>query len=216
VCRKVGAQKLVLAHTRDDQAETVLMRLLRGSGLYGLSAIQPKLSLDGIEVVRPFIDVGKDEILKVARSMAIDYRIDASNSDETFLRNKIRSRLLPLLENEYNPNIREVLAGMAASIGADYAYMAREAEVFFERHAVMRKGRCCVELPALRSLDISLRRLALRLALERVKGDLRRVSFKHLNEAEDLIISRRIGSLVHLPGGLTIKKTLNCLVILKR
>jgi tRNA(Ile)-lysidine synthase len=216
VCRKTGAKKLVLGHTRDDQAETVLMRLLRGSGLYGLSAIQPRLWRGGIEIVRPFIETGKDEVLRAARGASIVYRVDATNEDKKFFRNKIRHHLLPLLEKEYNPNIRDVLAGTASSVGADYAYLCREAQVFLDRYSVARQGRCVIKLPALAALDISIRRLALRLAAFTVKGDLRRVSFKHFQEMEDLIFSRPAGSEVHLPEGLAAVKSSKNLVLYSR
>lgn len=115
VAREVRAQAVAVAHTQDDQAETVLLHLLRGSGLTGLQGMRPKTHLwdDAIPLVRPFLVVSRREVLDYCREHGLPYREDPTNRDLRFTRNRIRHRLLPLLEQEFNPRIREALARMA-------------------------------------------------------------------------------------------------------
>ena len=215
-CKKFQAKKMVLGHTRDDQAETVLMRILRGSGLYGLSSILPRRLCGPFEIVRPLIEVSRKEIMDYLKRNGYRYRVDSSNLENIFLRNKIRNNLLPLFEKDYNPNIKEVLSNLALTVGADYAYLSKGSEVFLNKNLKKSHGKYSLPLSALKRLDISLRRLSLRKILEFLCGDLRRIGFQHWQEVEDLIFYRPRESQVHLPHGLNIAKTKNRLTIFKR
>jgi tRNA(Ile)-lysidine synthase len=109
----LGARKadcIALGHTRDDQAETVLFRLLRGSGLAGMAGILP-VTAEGF--VRPLLGSTRAEVERFLRDRGIPWREDASNRDPRFARNRIRHRLLPQLEREWNPRLREALAHVA-------------------------------------------------------------------------------------------------------
>lgn len=217
VCRRAGAKKIALGHTLDDQAETVLMRLLRGSGLFGLSAILPRRLLSsGIEVVRPLIETSKKDVLAHLKKRHLSFRVDQTNDDAVFLRNKIRGHLLPLLEKRYNPGIRQVLAHLACTAGADYRYLEKEAASFLDQKCACQAG--CFFLPQkpLFDLDIALCRLVLRLALEKLKKNLKKITLKHLLEIEDLALRRPQGAQVHLPDGIIVAKTENAIKIFKR
>ncbi len=114
------------AHTLDDQAETVLMRFLRGAGTRGLAGIYPSLEVwggDKLRIVRPLLGVTRDQVEAYLTSLGQSWREDESNLDHRFARNRVRHSLLPLLEREYNPNIRRVLA--------DAADLAREEEEYW-------------------------------------------------------------------------------------
>lgn len=213
---KAGATKIALGHTQDDQAETVLMRMLRGSGLYGLCAILPKRRLGAYEIVRPLIEVSRSEVMDYLREKNIPYRIDKTNLKDDFMRNKIRNKLLPMLEKEYNPNIKEVFSNFALTVGADYGYLNSEVDGFFKK-SLKKTGRgFSIDLSALKKIDISIRRLALRRAIEALQGDLRRISFTHWQELEDLVYLRPAQAEVHLPFDITVSKTRSCLNIFKR
>ena len=107
------------AHTSNDQAETVLMRILRGSGVQGLAGIKPKRSLiQGVRLGRPLLFCSKEQICAYLRDNNIVWREDPSNQQTRFLRNKIRLDLLPLLKNEYQPAIEGILSGLAGHIHA--------------------------------------------------------------------------------------------------
>jgi tRNA(Ile)-lysidine synthase len=115
VAREVGAKWVVTGHTADDQAETVLFQLLRGSGFDGLAGIAARRPLErGISLVRPMLGVTRADVLAYLASIGQDYRVDATNADTTRSRSRIRHRLLPLLAKDYNPRVVEVLSRLAA------------------------------------------------------------------------------------------------------
>lgn len=116
---RLGFDAIAVAHTEDDQAETVLLRLLRGSGLRGLGAMRPR---DGV-IIRPFLCTPKADIARYLKENTLPFRIDQSNADPKFTRNRIRHELLPLLET-FNPNIRETLAHSALSLADDADVLA--------------------------------------------------------------------------------------------
>lgn len=120
---KIRKQKkatlIAIAHHQDDQAETFLLRLLRGSGMRGLSAMRPKSGF----VVRPLINTSRADILRYLKERSIPYRLDTSNDDPRFLRNRLRNEFIPLIEKEYQPKIKKVLADTAAILATDYAFL---------------------------------------------------------------------------------------------
>src|SRR5579872_3555279 len=113
-----GCTVIALAHTADDQAETVLYHILRGTGLAGLSGIPRQRDLDsGIRIVRPLLDLEKSVLIEYLRGIGQEYREDASNGDEAFTRNRIRSQLLPHLAREFNPNVKGALRRLGQQAG---------------------------------------------------------------------------------------------------
>mgnify|MGYP001611422131 FL=1 len=109
VRKQKKADVIAIAHHQDDQAETLLLRLLRGAGPLGLSAMQLKNG----SIVRPFLKIPKQEIIRYMKELDLPFREDASNADPSFMRNRIRHTLLPLLESDFQPRIKEILAQTA-------------------------------------------------------------------------------------------------------
>jgi tRNA(Ile)-lysidine synthase len=126
-------EAIVTAHTFDDQAETVLMKFLRGAGTKGLAGIHPMLLRDGIRIVRPMLETQRTEIEQYLTSIGQRWREDESNCDPRFARNRIRHELLPLLEREYNPNLRELLNEAAEVALAEEDYWQGKAQAFLDR-----------------------------------------------------------------------------------
>jgi tRNA(Ile)-lysidine synthase len=120
VAQESGCGLVVTGHSADDQAETVLHRLLRGTGLAGLRGIARRRPLgDGVELVRPLLSVTRADILEYLAQQGQDYRTDASNADCRFTRNRIRHELLPLLARDYNPAVARTLGRLAEqAVGA--------------------------------------------------------------------------------------------------
>ncbi len=108
--REIAFDCIATAHTQDDQAETVLMRLLRGAGATGLSGMRPKHG----RIIRPLLHIRKNDLISFLKEEGIPFRTDKTNRDTRIPRNRIREKLLPLLEKEYQPNIRKTLANTAA------------------------------------------------------------------------------------------------------
>lgn len=127
VARDAGLRLVATGHTADDQAETVLHRLLRGTGLRGLRGIATRRSLTAeIDVVRPLLTTTRAEVLAYLAGLGQDYRHDSSNDSRQLTRNRIRHELLPLLAREYNPEIAAVLGRLAEE--ADAAYRVEDAQ----------------------------------------------------------------------------------------
>ncbi len=205
--RNFKADKIALGHTLDDQAETVLMRLLRGSGLLGLSGILPKRDIYGITVIRPLIGLRRKEIECFLKARKISPRRDASNLEEIYFRNRVRAKLLPELE-KYNSNIKEVLADSARNIALDYDYISRSSLKTFNRLAKVNNGRRII-IPSdkLSRLHPAIRNMVLRYSYCRLKGDTRRLNYSHIRELNDLLSIRPQGSIVDLPSGISFSKT---------
>jgi tRNA(Ile)-lysidine synthase len=200
VAKNIKAKKVALGHNLDDQAETVLMRILRGTGLYGLSGILPKRKFAGYQIIRPLIETRRKDIEAYLKRRKIKPRIDYSNLEDIYFRNKIRNRLLPLLEKEYNKNIKELLSNMAQSLGYDYDYLIHAAK------RLMKQNKTRLNLKKIMKLHPAIRRLLFRLAITKVKQDTRRITFQHIREIEDLLFNRPLNSIVDLPKGVSVAK----------
>jgi tRNA(Ile)-lysidine synthase len=194
-------KKIATAHTADDQAETVLTRLLRGAGPAGMSGILP--SLDGGAIVRPLLDTRRADLRAWATDRALTWREDASNLDDRFLRNRIRHQLLPLLEREYNPAIVDVLGRAAEVARADEAEWQSQTEELAARLLSQEDGPERVwklPLPDFVKLSEGQQRRLLRAAMMRAKGDLRRIDFRHVEQIRLLALKQGAGGRLELPG----------------
>ncbi|MEN8252155.1 MAG: tRNA lysidine(34) synthetase TilS, partial [Patescibacteria group bacterium] len=118
--QKYKAQRIAVAHTKNDQAETLLLHLLRGSGLRGLSGMS---FVSANDVVRPFLGVEREDVLKYCAENEVKYNLDNTNEDTAFTRNKVRQELIPFLKESFNPNIISVLANASSNIGEDYSFL---------------------------------------------------------------------------------------------
>jgi tRNA(Ile)-lysidine synthase len=192
-----GAAAVALAHHADDQAETVLMRLLRGSGMTGLSGMAPRNERG---YVRPLLDISRSEIEQYLGARGLEWREDASNRDTTFLRNRVRHQLLPLLET-YNPAVRSCLAATAAVLGGDEALLCELAEQAFAASCLMGEGRIDCRVRQLYALNPALRRRVLRHAFRQLTGTLDGVSQRHIEALCELIDSDRPNTSIALPHG---------------
>ena len=118
--------RIATGHTLDDQAETVLLRLIRGTGMRGLRAIQPRLEFDEGEIIRPLLGIRRRELEQYLQAAGQSWRDDATNRDPKFTRNRVRQLLLPLLEQEFNPAIAENLAELAEIARGEEDYWENE------------------------------------------------------------------------------------------
>lgn len=208
ISNQLKIKKIALAHHKDDLAETVLMRIIRGTGLSGLKAILPKSKFKNLILIRPFIDLRKQEILNWLKSEKIDFCLDKSNKDKKFLRNKIRIDLLPELE-AINQTVVDRLSDLALTAGFDYSFIYDFSFKCFNRLKKQGPGKSfCFSLEDLRKQHPAVRNIIIRIAFEQIKGNLRRIEKSHLNQVENLIKEGRPGSSIHLPG-ILVKKEKN-------
>ncbi len=139
--RSKRAHCVAVAHTQDDQAETVLMRILTGTGLQGLQAIRPKRKLNGAYLIRPLIEISRADLEEFAKKKKIRFRTDETNRSIKFLRNRIRHDLLPRLERDFNPQIKKVLARLPHLLDVDVSFLAEFAKMSYQRLAKLESSK---------------------------------------------------------------------------
>lgn len=211
VAKEIGASRIAVAHTSDDQAETVLMRLLRGSGTTGLGGIPPVRG----PIIRPLLEVWRAEVEAYCALHQLTPREDASNKKPIYLRNRIRHRLIPLLEKEYNPEIKAVLARMAVLLRDDETYLDEVTADAYEAALISDEedGRVILSATVLLEEPLPLRRRVIRRAVERVRGDARKLGFWHVEESLELAATGRTGSELHLPNSVKVRKEYGNLIV---
>jgi tRNA(Ile)-lysidine synthase len=170
--RRSGCARVATGHTLDDQAETVLFRILRGAGLAGLAAIRPVADV----VARPLLEIRRAEVGEWVSAHRLEFREDSSNTEARFARNRIRGELLPQLERDWNPRLSEILARMASVAAAEDRYLEACLPVV-EPEA---DGSVVLDWRALEALDPALRPRLVRQAIRRIKGDLARIDLAHV------------------------------------
>ncbi len=193
----LGADRIALGHTRDDQAETVLFRLLRGSGLRGLAGIFP---VTAAGYIRPLIEVTRAEVEEFLRARRIPWRCDASNLDPRFARNRIRHSLLPQLAHDWNPRIGETLAQLATLAQDEESWWRTYIDELSPGILLPRAGGIELNAPTLAGLPAALSRRLLRRAIAHVKGDLRRLEFAHIERILELAAQPEGDGRLRLPG----------------
>jgi tRNA(Ile)-lysidine synthase len=188
--------KVATAHTADDQAETVLARLLRGGGPAGLAGILPVVR-DGV-VVRPLLEVRRGELRAWAEARGLTWREDSSNLDRRFLRNRIRQDLLPQLERDYNPGIVNVLSHTAEVARAEESHWQKQIEDLAARMIRETLAGSKLLLTDFVQLDEAQQRRLVRAAVAKAKGDLRRLDFDHVERVRRLALTGH--GTVEIPG----------------
>ena len=207
-----SAETVALAHTADDQAETVLMRLVRGTGLMGLGAIPITRQLDDrVRIVRPLLEVWRTDILAYLERARLAHREDATNTDSRFVRNRIRHQLLPLLQKDYNPNIKGALTQLAEQSRCDYTYLQEAANRQWKRAVKVERSqpRVAISVAVFRRQPKALQRQLVRQAIQRVLGGTGQLEFRHWLEAERLFAARPVGTRLDLPGGVQLRRELD-------
>lgn len=199
------AQVILTAHTMDDQAETVLLRLLRGSGAEGLGGIEPVRLLSaesGLLLARPLLNWAKhSETEEYCHAQGVGFRLDEMNEDESFARVRVRKRLIPLMKG-FNARTVEALARTAQLLREDARALDNLAAILLEEAragADSKSSGLSVEMLA--NAPESLRRRALRRWIREARGSLRRLEMVHLLSVERLLRGERGGRVVELPGG---------------
>jgi tRNA(Ile)-lysidine synthase len=192
-------QKIAMGHQADDQAETVLAAILRGAGTHGLGGMP---YIRGGTLIRPLVDVTRQEILTYLDVHSIPFRRDPSNEDLSYKRNQIRHELLPLLRERFNPRINERLRQTARVCAMEDAYLENQTEELWAEAAVSKEDG--VELPLDQYLDRpkALRYRLLRMACVHMQEGKRKPSMVHLDELDRIVKEAREEKWLHLPGGI--------------
>jgi tRNA(Ile)-lysidine synthase len=160
------AAAIAVAHTRDDQAETLLLRLLRGAGAAGLAAMRPRSG----DLLRPLLAVSREEVLAHLRQRGLTWREDPTNVDPSHRRNRVRHELLPYLEQRFNPRAREALARAAGLLADEAAFVRAEGAALLARVGGEQEGVLSLRRAALAAAPPAVARETVRQALARTAG----------------------------------------------
>ncbi|MCJ7515076.1 MAG: tRNA lysidine(34) synthetase TilS [Dehalococcoidia bacterium] len=217
VAEKLDAAKVVTGHTCDDHIETILLHLLRGSGTTGLCGLQPRSAFPypekscRLELIRPLLKITRQETMGYCRRHRLTPRTDSSNESLSFLRNRVRLELLPLLR-DYNPGIDRALLRLADIAGDDISFIEQQASLLWQ-DLVQKDGDVLyLDVNKMLTLPRALQRQVFRKAVKQLRGDLKDVEAEHI-EAMIESLSKPAGKRFHLPDGLTLSTEYGRLVM---
>lgn len=202
---ELGYDLIAVAHNQDDQVETFLMRIIRGSGLQGLSGMKYKND----KIIRPLLGISKKEILEYLKNEKIEFRLDKTNKRDRFFRNKIRNKLIPYLEKSFNPNIKKTIAGSILNIADDMSLISELSKKYSKDSKEMKVSSILKLHPALQK----------RIILETIKsqkGSLKNIESAHIEEILKIIKSSKNKSQKFLFQGLKITRRGDKLFMLKQ
>ena len=194
--------KIAIAHNLDDQAETILLRIIRGTGLLGLGGMKisrPLKNNPRIQIIRPLLEVKRKEILDYLKEKNLFFVTDSSNKSRIYLRNRIRLELLPLLA-EYNPRIKESLTKLAVGCQEDFAFIEKSAFSFLPKILNRKDKKVIIDIKEFLKTPKSLQKEILRLALKSLSK--KPLSFSAIDSLQSLIIKGKGKVSLSLPGKL--------------
>jgi tRNA(Ile)-lysidine synthase len=202
-----STQKIALGHNMNDQAETVLMRLIRGSGTLGLAAI-PVVRENLF--IRPMLDISRDEILKYLKDNELTWREDSSNIEEKYLRNRIRHQLMPILKDHYNPNIVELLSQTASHLREDAEALTEMNSEILAKEAFLKEDTITWDAKRLASFPLGIRKNLIRYSLFRFIPHSEYISARKVDAIHELLQAGKSGKSLSL-GEVTVSRDFQAL-----
>ncbi|KXZ38902.1 tRNA(Ile)-lysidine synthase [Alkalithermobacter thermoalcaliphilus JW-YL-7 = DSM 7308] len=202
--QKVGANKIAVAHNLNDQIETILMRVIRGTGLDGLKGIQHKR--DDV-IIRPLLDIKRDEIEKYCSENNLNPRIDQSNLEDVYTRNKIRLRLIPYIEENFNPNLNESISRMVTLLKDDSDFLDKESEKVFNDICKKEDSQTIkINVNTFNGVHKAIKNRIIRKCINFVIGNIKGIEQKHIEDVLELIQNQKTDLKINLPKGLIVYK----------
>jgi tRNA(Ile)-lysidine synthase len=203
-----GASKIAIAHNRNDQAETVLMHIIRGTGLDGLRGMEYVRE----NVIRPLLDVPREDIEKYCEDNLLFPRTDSSNLKDVYTRNKIRLGLIPYINDAFSTNITESIFKMAALIKDDHNFIEQSASKLYNQCVLKREAkRISLDITKLSGFHKAMVKRIIRIALDELKGSLKGIESVHVKDICDLAYCGRTGAQLHLPDNVIVERSYDVL-----
>ncbi len=209
VAEEIGADRIALGHTADDRVETYLMRVIRGTGLDGLRSIPP---VNG-DIIRPLIESTRESIMSYCAANSLQPRIDETNEETVFLRNKIRGELIPHLEREFNPAFKEEIVREIETIEADVELLEDLTEQAWDETAEITEESVALSRSPFLELPLAIQRRLLRLAAEELAGEPSPLTFQNTVDIIDKVVGGDSGASLDLPGGLSARREYDIIII---
>ncbi|MBU1163450.1 MAG: tRNA lysidine(34) synthetase TilS, partial [Proteobacteria bacterium] len=204
VAEKYMFNKIALGHNADDNAELVIMHLLRGSGPLGISGIPP---VRNGKIIRPLIKLTKSEILEFLAVNELKFVLDKSNNDQRYLRNRIRHNLIPYLKSSYNKRIVETINRFASIIRSEEEWIDDLIKPIFNKSVLAAENNSVVlSISSINELHIAAQGRIIRKAIAEIKGNLRRITFSHIESVLSLLNGGHAFGCIDLPDRIWIKR----------
>ena len=202
LCKKHGYTKIATAHNRNDRAETVLMRIIRGTGIDGLSSI--KYKRDG-KIVRPILDLSRDGIEEYCRNNNLSYCTDSTNAVNDYTRNKVRNELIPMIRDNFNPKIIDSLCNLADNSAEDAEFINGYAERLYKRinSPMPHRKPTLLDIKSLDMVGDSIQNRLIQIACREVMGNEYKLERVHLEIIKNLL-TKETGASAKLPMGLIV------------
>lgn len=208
---KIKANKIAIGHNLNDQAETVMMRIMRGTGLKGLKGI------DYIRdncIIRPILDVERNEIEEYCEAYNLNPRIDKTNLENIYTRNKIRLDLLPYMKDNFNSNVIESIVRMSNSLKSDNDYIEKEAEAKFREVSNMKeKGFVEINLDDFVCLHDAIKVRVLRNSIKHILGDTNFVDQRHIEDIMSLEDNSKVNKMLTLPRNIFVYRKKDSIIL---
>lgn len=210
VLEKTNSNKIAVAHNKNDNAETVLMNIIRGAGNTGVSGIDNKNN----DIIRPLICIGRDEIEKYCDEKSLTTMIDKTNFETVYTRNKVRNLVIPMLK-KINPDIIESLNRFSEIVRDEEEFIEEYVEEIYNKIVIHNEAELYVEKDEFLKLKVGLKRRILRMAIYEFNKSLKDVSFKTINNAIDEIEHSQNGNIIKIVPGVKIFVQYNKLKFIK-
>ncbi len=198
VQNKIGGDKIALGHHKDDQAETILMRIIRGSGLDGLVAMDYRRE----KYIRPLLDLTKEEIENYCKQKNLKPRLDATNYETDYFRNQVRNDLIPYLKERYNPRIIDALIKLRSVIKDDYDLLSQMTEEHYSTMVIKESGKRSFPIKKITQLHPALRARLIRRGIQDLVDAGQGLDFDQIRQIDHLISVKRPGKKTSLSLGL--------------
>ncbi len=202
--KAIESSQVAIGHTRDDNIETILMHLIRGSGTRGLQGLQPytewQSSQNRLTIIKPLLNVNREETTRYCQHHNLMPHLDTSNLSLSPLRNRIRLKLLPLLKS-YNPRVAEAILRTARIAADDLAFLEKEGARLWEQIARRQEAIIILDKEGFLELPPALKRHLLRMSLEKLLGSLQDIETRHIEEIMNAL-TKPAGKRLSLPGNL--------------
>lgn len=211
--KKTGATIVATGHNLDDQAETVLMRMIKGASLKGMAGVLPVRMEGALKVIRPLVELEKREINEYLDGKNIGYRLDHTNSEPIYFRNVVRSEIIPYLE-KFNPRLKRVIFNLAEHLREDLEFID-EHKARAAKNISARQGCLSIKLKDIVVQPKALQKELLRDCLSGAGGDIKKLTFRHWKDMENFLKHNRKGSSLDLPGHIRLTRTSDELIFKK-
>ncbi|WP_427339292.1 tRNA lysidine(34) synthetase TilS [Caloranaerobacter sp. DY30410] len=201
VLSQLGNGKIAVAHNKNDQAETLVMRFIRGTGLDGLKGMDYKNG----DIIRPLLDVSRDEIEKYIKENNIEVRIDKTNFKPIYSRNKIRLELIPFIKENFNKNFIDTIYRTSRLMAIDSDFLKKYALEKYEQMIHKEtKNKIIINTEKFSKQHDSIKSRILRIAIEKLLGHIKGIEEKHIYDAINLVFNNNTGKRINLPKNIQI------------